>query len=167
MKAYFVNERLAFGSGISSWRNVEQLEKLGITHVINLRFNRHGKKEQSFKALWMPFRDDKQARPRWFYKKAWLFYSKAMERPDSKVFVMCRVGICRSASLTYFLLRGSGMNGELAQGTIVRARPTASICRAYREAGESWLASGSKKNQRIFGDNIKTCREIGNGHGRW
>ena len=25
MKAYFVNERLAFGSGISSWRNVEQL----------------------------------------------------------------------------------------------------------------------------------------------
>jgi hypothetical protein len=107
MKAYFVKKRLAFGSGITNWRHVEQLEALGFTHVINLRRNRHGKKEETFKALWMPFRDDKQPRPRWFYRKAWNFYSLAMEQPDSKLFVMCRVGICRSASLTYFLLRGS------------------------------------------------------------
>jgi hypothetical protein len=140
VKAYFVNKRLAFGSGIKSWRHVEQLQALGITHVINLRFNRHGKKEETFKALWIPFRDDKQARPRWFYRKAWSFYSKAMSEPNSKIFVMCRVGICRSASLSYFLLRGSGTGIERAQLMVVGARPAASICRAYREAGESWLA---------------------------
>jgi protein-tyrosine phosphatase len=146
MKAYFVNRRLAFGSGIRSWRNVEQLQALGITHVINLRFNRHGKKEQSFKALWMPFRDDKQPRPRWFYRRAWNFYSKAAGHPGSKIFVMCRVGICRSASLTYFLLRGSGIDGERAQRLIVDARPAASICRAYKEAGEAWLNANGKKS---------------------
>src|ERR1700722_6601526 len=128
MKAYFVNKRLAFGSGIRTWRHVEQLRALGITHVINLRFNRHGKKEEAFKALWMPFKDDKQPRPRWFYRRAWTFYSKAMEQPNAKLFVMCRVGICRSASLTYFILRTSGMDVDAAQKIIARARPAASIC---------------------------------------
>jgi protein-tyrosine phosphatase len=144
MKAYFVNKRLAFGSGIKTWRHVEQLKALGITHVINLRFNRHGKKEKSFKVLWMPFRDDKKPRPRWFYSRAWKFYSQAMSRPNSKIFVMCRVGICRSASLTHFLLRGLGMDGERAQQQVLGARPAASICKAYKEAGEAWLAFNRK-----------------------
>src|ERR1700722_4281641 len=113
-------KRLAFGSGITSWRHVEQLQALGITHVINLRFNRHGKKEKSFKVLWIPFRDDKQPRPQWFYRKTWKFYPKAMKQPNSKMFRMCRVGICRSASLAYFLLRGSGMNCEEAHDVVVR-----------------------------------------------
>jgi protein-tyrosine phosphatase len=145
MRAYFVNKRLAFGSGITSWRHVDQLKALGITHVINLRRNRHGKKEKTFKNLWMPFRDDKQARPRWFYKKAWNFYSKAMEEPESRVFVMCRVGICRSASLAYFLLRTSGVASEAAQVAVGRARAAASICKAYRECGELWLVENKKK----------------------
>jgi protein-tyrosine phosphatase len=147
VKAYFVNKRLAFGSSIKTWRHVDQLQALGITHVINLRANRHGKKEETFKTLWMPFRDDKQRRPRWFYRKAWNFYSKAMEQPNTKLFVMCRVGICRSASLAYFLLRSSGMGGERAQRTVLRARPAASICRAYRDAGESWLARATRRSK--------------------
>lgn len=145
MKAYFVNKRLAFGSGITRWRHVEQLQALGITHVINLRRNRHGKKEKTFKTLWMPFRDDKQARPPWFYRRAWNFYSKAMDQPHSKVFVMCRVGICRSASLAYFLLRGSGINETQAQNAVTRARRAASIYKAYRESGESWLRNCSPR----------------------
>jgi len=139
VKAYFVNKRLAFGSGIKTWRHVEQLQALGITHVINLRFNRHGKKEETFKALWIPFRDDKQPRPRWFYRRAWKFYSKAIAQSNAKIYVMCRVGICRSASLAYFLLRSSGVDVEVAQRSVVRARPAASICKAYQDAGESWL----------------------------
>jgi protein-tyrosine phosphatase len=144
MKAYFVNKRLAFGSGIRTWRHVEQLQALGITHVINLRFNRHGKKEETFKALWIPFKDDKQPRPRWFYRKAWKFYSKAMEQSDSRVYVMCRIGICRSASLAYFLLRGSGSNSEQAVKIVVRARQAASICKAYKETADAWW-TGQKK----------------------
>ncbi len=35
-------KRLAFGSAITTWRHVEQLNALSITHVINLRRNKHG-----------------------------------------------------------------------------------------------------------------------------
>jgi hypothetical protein len=69
MKAVFVTKRLAFGSGITKWRDVEQLERLGITHVINLRRNIHDKKVRQFECLWLPFNDDKQPRPRWFYER--------------------------------------------------------------------------------------------------
>jgi hypothetical protein len=44
VKAYFVKYTLAFGSGVTKWRDVEHLQKLGITHVINLRRNTHNRK---------------------------------------------------------------------------------------------------------------------------
>src|SRR5712691_7553049 len=107
MKAYWVSRRLAFGSAITNWQHVEKLQALGFTHVINLRHGKHGKKVREFKNLWLPFRDDMQSRPRWFYGRALRFYKRAMRKPNTKVFVMCHHGLCRSASLTYFLLRGA------------------------------------------------------------
>jgi protein tyrosine phosphatase (PTP) superfamily phosphohydrolase (DUF442 family) len=141
MKAVFVTRRLAFGSGITKWRDVEQLRKLGITHVINLRRNIHDEKVRRFKSLWLPFKDDKLPRPRWFYKSALNFYQRAMRIRNAKVFVMCRLGICRSASLAYFLLRASGMSEKLAWTHVSDARPWATLCRAYRDSGEDYLRS--------------------------
>ena len=41
---------------------------MGITHIVNLRHGKHGKKVSEFKNLWLPFRDDKEPRPKWFYR---------------------------------------------------------------------------------------------------
>jgi hypothetical protein len=62
-----------------------------------------------------------------------------MLHPGSKVFVMCRAGRRRSASMTYFLLRASGVGPRKAEDTIRRARPCAQIVRAYRLSGEQYL----------------------------
>ena len=140
MKAFFVTKRLAFGSAITSWRHVEQLQVLGITHVVNLRHGKHGTKVRQFKNLWLPFRDDLEPRPRWFYRRALRFYRRAMRMAQAKVFVMCHHGVCRSASLTYFFLRASGFTHSRAQNTVLRVRPRAVIARAYREGGEIYLA---------------------------
>src|SRR5712692_9881747 len=101
MKVYWVSKRLAFGSAVTTWGHVEKLQALGITHVINLRHGKHGKKIREFKSLWLPFRDDKKPRPRWFYRWALRFYERAMRKPNTKVFVMCHHGISRSPYLTY------------------------------------------------------------------
>jgi protein-tyrosine phosphatase len=142
MRVFWVSERLAFGSGIRTWRDVEKLQSLGVTHVINLRRNKHGKKVRQFKYLRLRFTDDKKLRPHWFYRRALVFYTRALGKRSSKVFVMCRAGICRSASLTYFLLRASGFTSARAQRTVLRVRPCAIICRAYRECGEAFLLRG-------------------------
>jgi protein-tyrosine phosphatase len=141
MKVCFVTKRLAFGSAMTKWSDVERLQAMGITHVINLRLNQHGKKVRAFRSLWLPFKDDKQPRPRWFYRKAWKFYGKAMRHSRTKVFVMCRVGICRSASLTYFLLRSDGKTDLKARTLIRKTRACAQISPAYRESGEKSMAT--------------------------
>jgi protein-tyrosine phosphatase len=140
MKVFWVGKRLAFGSAITTWGHVEKLQALGITHVVNLRHGKHGKKIRQFKNLWLPFEDDMKPRPKWFYRRALRFYRKAMRKPRTKVFVMCHHGICRSASLAYFLLRASGADHFQAQRAILRVRPRAVVCRAYRESGEIFLA---------------------------
>jgi hypothetical protein len=141
MKVFWVSKRLAFGSSITTWGHVRQLHAMGLTHVVNLRSNRgYSKKLRSFHRLWLPFPDDKKPRPRWFYRRALYFYKRAMHKPQAKVFVMCHHGICRSASLTYFLLRASGFTHSRAQNVVLRVRPRAIIARGYREGGEIFLA---------------------------
>jgi len=139
MKAVFVTKRLAFGSGITKWRDVEELQRLGITHVINLRRNVHDKKVRQFECLWLPFKDDKKPRPRRFYRKALTFYMRTMRKRNAKIFVMCRLGICRSASLTHFFLRASGKSETAAQGLVIKARPWATVARGYRVSGDKFL----------------------------
>ena len=138
MIVFFVTERLAFGSKCTRARHVERLRALGITHVIDLR-HYHVKKLRTFKTLWLTFKDNARPRPRWFYRDAFAFYRKAMIQPGTKVFVMCRAGRRRSASMTYFLLRASGVGPRKAETTIRRARPCVQIVREYRESGEEYL----------------------------
>lgn len=140
MKAFFVSNRLAFGSAIKTKTHVKQLKALGITHIINLRWSNNNAKVQKFRHIWLRFHDDKKPRPRWFYKRALKFYRKAMKNRDAKLLVMCHHGICRSASLTYFFLRYSGRSPAKAESEIVRARPTARVVPAYRESTEKHLS---------------------------
>ena len=139
MKAFFVSRRLAFGSAIKTWIHVERLESLGITHVINLRCV-HNRKVRHFENAWLPFKDNAKPRPRSFYARALKFYRKAMRDSHSEVFVMCRHGVCRSASLAYFLLRSSGASPKTAEAKVRRARPHIRIARAYRESSEDFLS---------------------------
>jgi hypothetical protein len=138
VKAFFVHPRLAFGSKVNKRRHVAKLQTLGITHVVDLR-GYHSKKLHSFKSIWLGFRDDGKPRPRWFYGKALKFYQKAVSQPKTRLFLMCRVGKRRSASLAYFLLRASGIGPRKSEGLVRKARPCARIVRSYRESCEEYL----------------------------
>lgn len=139
MTVFFVTKRLAFGSKVRLNRHVEKLRELGITHVIDVR-KYPSRKLQKFKTIRLNFKDDARPRPLWFYARALRFYQKALEHPNSKVYVMCRAGRRRSASMTYFLLRASGVGPCKAESKIRHARPCAQIVRAYRESCEEYLA---------------------------
>lgn len=135
---FFVTERLAFGSKVRLYRHVEKLRELGITHVIDVRMY-PSKKLRTFKTIHLNFKDNGRPRPMWFYARALRFYRMALEQPNSKVYVMCRAGRRRSASLAYFLLRASGASASTAEAAVLQARPCAMIVRAYRESGEKYL----------------------------
>jgi rhodanese-related sulfurtransferase len=138
MIVFFVTKRLAFGSKVRLNRHVDKLLELGITHVIDVR-NYPSKKLRKFKTIHLNFKDNARPRPMWFYARAVRFYQNALERPNSKIYVVCRAGRRRSASMTYFLLRASGVGPRRAEATIRHARPCVQIVRAYRESGEKYL----------------------------
>lgn len=138
MIVFFVSQRLAFGSKVRLNRHVEKLRSLGVTHVIDVR-KYPSKKLRRFKTIHLNFRDDGRARPMWFYRRALHFYQSALEQADSKVYVMCRGGRRRSASMTYFLLRAFGLGPKTAESLVRQVRPCAQIVRAYRESCEEYL----------------------------
>ena len=138
MIVFFVGKRLAFGSKATRSRHVERLRAMGITHIIDVR-KYQAKKLNEFKRICLSFKDDARPRPQWYYSRALAFYKKAMSQPGSKVFVMCRAGRRRSANMTYFLLRASGVGPSEAEARVRRARPCIQIVRAYRESGEEYL----------------------------
>ena len=105
MKVFWVSKRLAFGSAITTWRHVRAAAGTGrhTRHQPAARQAQRSKLRQ-FKSLWLPFRDDKKARPCGFI----VVRSGSTRAPwtrSAKVFMMCHHGICRSASLAYFFLR--------------------------------------------------------------
>jgi hypothetical protein len=155
MKLFRVSKRLAFGSAVTTWGHVEKLQAFGITHIVNLRHGKHGKKVRQFKNLWLPFRDNLKPRPKWFYRRALLFYQKAMLRPRPKVLCMCHHGLRRSASLAYFLLRVDGLTPACAKSTVLKARPRARIVPAYQDSSEYFL-SLYKVQQIIKGKHSKS-----------
>jgi len=138
MKVFWVSKRLAFGSAVTTWQHLEQLQALGITHIINLRHGKHGKKVRQFKNIWLPFRDDKKPRPNWFHRRALRFYQKGMRQPKSKVLCTGHHGVSRSPSLAYFLLREDGLSIAKAKSTVLKARPQARIVPAYERSGEDF-----------------------------
>jgi len=141
MKAFFVIERLAFGSAITSWGHVENLRAEGVTHVINLR--RHQNEFiTAFPNLWLAHRDDLKPRPARFYRRALSFYRNVMRVPKTKIFVMCHHGYRRSPALVYFFLRATGMSPSLARERVARARRSARVARAYRISAEEFLSAG-------------------------
>jgi rhodanese-related sulfurtransferase len=135
---FFVSDRLAFGSKVRLNRHVEKLQGLGITHVIDAR-NYPSKKLRKFKTIHLNFKDDARPRPMWFYDRVLKFYQIAVRNPQAKVFVMCRAGRRRSASLTYFLLRAYGHEPSRARAIMLKARPCIQLVRAYIECGEHYL----------------------------
>jgi protein-tyrosine phosphatase len=139
MKAFFVNDRLAFGSAITSWQHVEKLRAQGITHVVNLRWSQNNAKVRQFPHIWLRFHDDKKPRPIWFYRRALKFYQRALQKPEAKILVMCHHGLCRSPSLTYFFLRAEGARAPKAADLVRKARSYAMVVRSYRESSENYV----------------------------
>lgn len=138
MRVFFVNARMAFGSAVKTEAHVEKLRALGITHVLSLRRYK-SRRAQRFQFLSLAFRDNGRPRPTWFYRDALKFYKGAMSKAESKVFVMCHHGMCRSPSMTYFLLRASGANQQEAERLVFKAKPKAKLRRGYRLSSEDFL----------------------------
>jgi dual specificity phosphatase 3 len=142
----FVTDRLATGGDLpedtdAALAVIDQWRQLGITHVVDTRFERT---DEDFVAQHAPeihymhlgVDDAGQRMPNRWFDQGTTFVAGALAQPDAKVLVHCHMGINRGPSLTYAALLDAGWDPIDAITVIRAARPIAAV--GYAEDALDW-----------------------------
>lgn len=145
----WVTPRIAVGSAITSAGDVRALIDDGVTHVIDCRIeSRYGEPSPyagtSIAYLRCGVPDDGKPKPdEWFFTGI-DFALRAFRRAEARVLVHCRMGMSRSPTMVFAILRAMGMPAVEAEERIKNARLVARV--VYREdaerAGSGWATRG-------------------------
>ena len=145
MKLTWCHNRLAIGSfsqesdGILPDR-LEDLDKVGITHIINCRRDSGSVRSlqviRGVALLWNPIDDDGEPKPVTWFGRSIDFALGALASPRYKVCVFCYHGNNRSPSTALAILMAQGLNYRTAMTLIYQARPEAQV-RYGKDAAEA------------------------------
>lgn len=142
----FITPNLATGGDLpnetpDAIRDLEEWQRLGITHVID---NRLEWDDSKFVAQWAPeinylhngVDDHGERMPDGWFNEGVPFALEAFADPNSKVLVHCHMGINRGPSLAYAVLLASEWDPIEALTAIRSARPIAGLL--YAEDALDW-----------------------------
>ncbi|HRI63049.1 MAG TPA: dual specificity protein phosphatase [Polyangium sp.] len=143
---HWVTPRIALGSAVVNGEHVQALIADGITHVLDCRLAEGGEKlyeGTTIRYLANPTADDGKPKPEEWFKKGIGFVLTALAIPKSKVLVHCMLGVSRSPSMTYAVLRALGHAPDDAVKLIRKARILAGV--RYREDADRAIAAIEQK----------------------
>ena len=142
----WVTERIALGSAVVTHEHVQLLIADGITHVLDCRLAEGGELlyvGTTIRYLANPTADDGKSKPEEWFKKGIGFVLTSLAVPKARVLIHCMLGLSRSPSMTYAVLRSLGHSGDDAVKLIKKARILASI--PYREDADRAIAAIEQK----------------------
>jgi protein-tyrosine phosphatase len=126
----FVTTRLATGGAIKDDKDVQELSKAGITHIIDCRLEYDDAPlltTTSISYLFNGVNDDgKPKLPDWF-KKSIEFALEALSKPKNKVYAHCAAGVNRGPSTAFAILLAQGISPMEAERMIRQARPVVGL----------------------------------------
>ncbi len=130
----WVTKRIALGSAVVTRGQVQALIADGITHVLDCRLAEGGGalyEGTTIRYLANPTADDGKPKPVEWFKKGIGFVLTSLAIPNARVLIHCMMGVSRSPSMTYAVLRALGNSGDDAVKLIRTARVLAGV--RYRE----------------------------------
>lgn len=145
-----ITPRLLAGRNPLTERDVEWLEDMGVTHVLDLR------EEAEWRSPWfgaeavrrlgdrrrsLPITDMTAPSPE-VLDEAFRYLTEVLTLPDSMVYVHCRAGMQRTASiLTAFWARSHGLSYDEALAALRERRPVFDPLPSQEQAVRRWLSS--------------------------
>jgi protein-tyrosine phosphatase len=134
MDMTWVTDRIAVGGGI--WNEIKMIEVAseGITHIINMQIefdDRELALPYNIHVLWNPTDDDFLFKPADLFQRAVDFALRALDRPDSKLFIHCAAGVHRAPMMTLALLGALGWDLSEAMDHISHRRPVVDFAEVY------------------------------------
>lgn len=143
---HWVTERIALGSAVVTQEHVQALIADGVTHVLDCRLAEGGEalyQGTTVRYLANPTADDGKPKPDEWFKKGIGFVLTALAVPKSRILIHCMLGVSRSPSMTYAVLRSLGHAPDDAVKLIKRARVLAGV--RYREDADRAIAAIEQK----------------------
>ncbi|HEY6349359.1 MAG TPA: dual specificity protein phosphatase [Candidatus Angelobacter sp.] len=138
----WLTDRIAVGGGIWNDQNMEELVTLGVTHIIDMQIefdDRPIAAPYAVKVLYSPTDDDFQPKPPELFRHGVTFALKAMDEPNSKLYIHCAAGVHRAPMMTLAVLRAMGWTLGDAMSLIQRRRYVVDFADVYVESVENFM----------------------------
>ncbi len=144
MDMTWVTERVALGGGIWNARNMEELARAGVTHVLNMQIefdDRPLAEPYGVRVLWNPTDDDFLPKPAELLKRGVDFALEALDDPEARLYIHCAAGVHRAPMMTLAVLCATDWEVEAAMVLIETRRPVVDFAEVYVESVRRFLES--------------------------
>jgi protein-tyrosine phosphatase len=144
MDITWVTERVALGGGIWNARNMEELARSGVTHVLNMQLEFDDQplaRPLGVRVLWNPTDDDFLPKPPELLKRGVDFAMEAMAEEGARLYVHCAAGVHRAPMMTLAVLCAMEWEIEAAMVLIETRRPVVDFAEVYVESVRRFLKS--------------------------
>ncbi|HZD33247.1 MAG TPA: dual specificity protein phosphatase [Candidatus Angelobacter sp.] len=146
MDLTWVTDRVAVGGGIWHERNMIEVVREGITHIIDMQIEFDDTRlaePYGVKVLWNPTDDDFRPKSAALLRRGVDFALEALEEPDAKVFIHCAAGVHRAPMMALAVLRAQGWSLEDAVSTIEEKRDVVDFADVYVRSVEEFMGMWS------------------------
>jgi len=142
MDMTWITDRIAVGGGIWTDRNMQELARAGVTHIVDMQIefdDTELAKQRDIQVLWNPIDDDFQPKPPEIFYAGVEFARAALDEEQTKVYIHCAAGVHRAPMMTLALLCALGWEMSDAIKLIAVRRPVVDFADVYVQSVESFL----------------------------
>ena len=147
MDMTWVTGRIAVGGGIWTAENMEEVARMGVTHILDMQIEFDDTplaKPHGIKVLWNPIDDDFQPKPPEVFQRGVEFSLSALDGNGTKLFVHCAAGVHRAPMMTLAILCSLSWKITEAMKLIEARRPVVDFANVYVGSVEKFLQQGVK-----------------------
>ncbi len=140
----WVTDRIAVGGGIWVQEKMDELARMGVTHVIDMQIEFDDTplgEAAGVEVLWNPVDDDFEPKGAEVFDRGVRFALGALERPDGKIFIHCAAGVHRAPMMTLAVLRATGHELDEAKQMIQTKRYVVDFAEVYVRSVERYMKS--------------------------
>jgi protein-tyrosine phosphatase len=139
----WITGRIAVGGGIWNAKNMAEIARSGITHIIDMQLefdDRPLAEPLGVRVLWNPVDDDFLPKSADVFQLGIGFARPALNEPESKLLIHCAAGVHRAPMMALALLCSLGWKLPEAMGLIESRRPVVDFPEVYVKSVKDFLA---------------------------
>jgi protein-tyrosine phosphatase len=146
MDLTWVTGRIAVGGGIWNAKNMTEIARAGVTHIIDMQLefdDRPLAEPVGLQVLWNPVDDDFLPKPAAVFREGVAFARAALDEEGSRILIHCAAGVHRAPMMALALLCSLGWALPDAMALLETRRPVVDFPEVYVNSVKNFLAQGN------------------------